>query len=254
MNKVLEQSKTFLQRNSSTILTVAGAGGVIATSVLAVKATPKAMRLLEEAKEQKGDDLTTIEVVRIAGPPYIPAVIMGASTLACIFGANALNKRSQASLMSAYAMLDNSYKKYKNKVEELYGEDGRKEVEAGIAVDKYKEEEIKLPVAEEEELFYDFYSDRYFVSTKRKVLEAEYLVNRKISTQDYAYLNDFYEALGLDILDHGYTLGWSMGSNFDMYWQNWVDFEHEPVTIDEGLDCTIISIRQLPIVGFEEYC
>lgn len=254
MNKVLQYSKMFLQRNSSTILTVAGAGGVIATSVMAVKATPKAMRLLEDAKEEKGEDLTTIEVVRIAGPPYIPAVLMGVSTLACIFGANALNKRSQAALMSAYAMLDNSYKEYKNKVNKLYGEEAHKEVQAGIARDKYDADEVTLPAATDEELFYDFYSDRYFVSTKKKVLEAEYAVNRKISVQDYAYLNDFYDALGIETIDPGYTLGWSMGSNFDMYWQNWVDFEHEPVTIDEGLDCTIISIRQLPIVGFEEYC
>lgn len=254
MNKVLHHSKLFLQRNSSTILTCVGGAGVIATSVMAVKATPKALRLLEEAKEEKGEDLTTIEVVRIAGPPYIPAVLMGVSTLACIFGANALNKRSQASLMSAYAMLDNSYKEYKNKVTDIYGEEADKEVQAGIAKDKYEDAEMKIVPEGDEELFYDFYSSRYFTSTKKDVLEAEYSINRKISTQDYAYLNDFYDALGLDTIDPGYTLGWSSGSNFDMYWQNWVDFEHETVTLDDGLPCTIISIKHLPITGFEDYC
>ena len=44
----------FLRRNSSTILTCAGGVGVVATAVLTAKATPKAMRLLEEARNEKG--------------------------------------------------------------------------------------------------------------------------------------------------------------------------------------------------------
>ena len=54
MNKLLRSSKLFLKRNSSTILTVVGATGVIATSVMAVKATPKALTMIEKAKEEKG--------------------------------------------------------------------------------------------------------------------------------------------------------------------------------------------------------
>ena len=99
MGKFLQLPK-FLTRNASTILTFIGAGGVIATSVIAVKATPGALKLLERAKEEKGEDLTTLEKVKVAGPAYIPAVVTGASTIACIFGANVLNKRNQASLMS----------------------------------------------------------------------------------------------------------------------------------------------------------
>ena len=115
MNKWLYKSKVFLKKNGSTILTVAGGVGVVATSVMAVKATPKALYLLEQAKEEKGKELTKFEVVQVAGPVYIPSIIMGISTIACIFGANALNKRQQAALMSAYALLDNSYKEYYEK-------------------------------------------------------------------------------------------------------------------------------------------
>ena len=115
MNKLLRSSKLFLKRNSSTILTVVGATGVIATSVMAVKATPKALAMIEKAKEEKGEDLTKLETIKVAGPAYIPAAIAGISTIACIFGANILNKRQQAALMSAYALIDNSYKEYKNK-------------------------------------------------------------------------------------------------------------------------------------------
>ena len=88
---LLSSSKLFLKRNSSTILTCIGAAGVIATSVLAVKATPKAMALLEQSEEEKGEKLTNMEKVQVAGPAYIPAAIVGASTIACIFGANVLS-------------------------------------------------------------------------------------------------------------------------------------------------------------------
>lgn len=121
-------NNTFLKRHSSTILTVMGAIGVGATAVIAVKDTPKALRILDEAEQEKGEELTVKEKIITAGPVYIPAIAVGVSTIACIFGANALNKRNQAALMSAYALLDQSYKDYKRKVSDIYGEDADKKI------------------------------------------------------------------------------------------------------------------------------
>lgn len=129
----------FWYRNASTVLTCLGGVGLIATTVLAIKATPKALQLLEEEKEKKREDLTTWETVKTTGITYLPTVITGTATLACIFGANALNKRQQASLMSTYALLDSSYKKYRRKVVELYGEETHKEIVDAIAVEEAKE-------------------------------------------------------------------------------------------------------------------
>ena len=127
MNKLVGKTKWFLKRNGSTILTIGGAAGVIATAVVAVKETPKALYLLEQAKKEKGEDLTKFEKVKVAGPVYIPSIILGASTIACIFGANVLNKRQQAVMTSAYALLDSSYKEYKKKVKEVLKEMDKKE-------------------------------------------------------------------------------------------------------------------------------
>ena len=90
MNNLLNNVERFLKRNSSTILTVIGATGMVATTVLAVSATPKVMRLLEEAEKEKGEELTMLETVCTAAPSYIPAAAVGVSTIACIFGANVL--------------------------------------------------------------------------------------------------------------------------------------------------------------------
>lgn len=126
-------NNTFLKRHSSTILTVMGAIGVGATAVIAVKDTPKALQILEEAKQEKGEDLTVKEKIVTAGPVYIPAIAVGVSTIACIFGANTLNKRNQAALMSAYALLNQSYKDYKRKVGDIYGKDADKKIIEEVA-------------------------------------------------------------------------------------------------------------------------
>lgn len=251
MNSLLSKSQMFLKRNSASILTCVGAAGVIATTVTAVKATPKALTLLEKAKEEKGEELTKLEVVKVAGPAYIPSVVLGVSTLACIFGANVLNKRGQASLMSAYALVDSSYKDYRKKVDELYGEEAGGQVRAGIAKDKY--EDIDIELSDGQLLYYDFYSGQYFEATPAEVKNAEYELNRKLMMDDCVYLNEWYHLLDLEPLEHGLDFGWSTCANMDAYWQTWIDFHHEKTVMDDGLECIIISFMQDPFPDFEDW-
>lgn len=253
MSGLLSKSQMFLKRNSSTILTCIGAVGVVATTVTAVKATPKAIALLDQAKKEKGEELTTLETVKIAGPVYVPTVVLGASTLACIFGANVLSQRGQASIMSAYALADRSYKDYRKKVDELYGEEAGTQVRAGIAKDKYKAEP-RHELEDGQRLYYDFHSGRYFEATPAAVKTAEYELNRKLMLDDCAYLNEWYYLLDMEPLDHGLDFGWSTPANSDMYWQTWIDFHHEKVVMDDGLECIIISFMQEPYSNFEDYC
>lgn len=251
MNNLLVHSKRFMKRNASTILTGVGAAGVVVTTVMAVKATPKALKLLDAAKEEKGEELTKLEVVKTAGPAYIPSILIGASTIACIFGANVLNKRHQAALASAYALVDNSYKEYKKKVEELYGEEADEQVRAEVAKDNYNKKDV-IDETDGKQLFYDEFSERYFRSTMETILNAEYELNREVTIGGAAFLNEFYELLGIPRVDYGDYLGWSAPALHDMYWEAWVDFAHEKVVMDDGLECTIIRMTE-PVPEFEEY-
>lgn len=72
--------------------------------------------------------------------------------------------------------------------------------------------------------------------------------------RDYVYLNEWYEELGLDIVDKGYELGWSVGMCLEYYWQNWIDFDHSRKTTEDGRDYISISFWQEPIENFEDYC
>lgn len=252
MNNLLHRGKVFVNRNASTMLTCVGAAGVVATAALAVKATPKALRLIEKAKEDKGEDLTKLETVKVTAPVYIPAVLMGASTIACVFGANVLNKRKQAAIMSAYALLDNSYKEYKKKVDDIYGEDANDRIKEEIVKDKYEEDDISL-LDDQKQLFYDSFSERYFEATMEDVIRAEYWINRRLALWGSAYLNEFYEQLDIPQVDYGEHLGWSSGMLMDTTWSDWLDFDHEKVVMDDGLECHIITVSVEPVFDFEYY-
>lgn len=243
--------KAFLKKHSSTILTCIGGVGVVATTITAVKATPKALALLGEVAEEKGEELTRVEQIKIAGKVYIPTILLGVGTVACIFGANVLNKRKQASLISAYTLLEASYKEYKNKVLELYGEEGAREIRKEIAKDHYEESDVV--VSDDTQLFYDEFSGRYFESTLEDVLRAEYTFNRMISTEYGVFLNDFYDLLDLEEVDYGNYLGWMDCQLVEDTWYSWLDFIHTKVVMDDGLECTIITFSSEPVFDFENY-
>lgn len=153
----------------STVLTCLGAAGVVITAIMSAKAAPKASKLIQKAKEEKGEELTPLETIKSAAPAYIPTVLMGASTIVCIFGSNSINKRYQASMASAYALLDRSYREYTNKVKELYGEESDIKIRENIMLDQYEDDDTEIP--EDEQLFYDFNSMQYFSSTIDQVLQ-----------------------------------------------------------------------------------
>ena len=244
-------AKLFFKKNGSTILTCIGGMGVVATAVMTAKATPKAMKLIEEAKEEKGEELTKWEMVKVSAPAYMPAVAIGAATVTCVIGANVLNKRKQAAMASAYALLDQSFKEYKKKVIETYGEDRDKLVRAEIAKDHYEKENIE-DEDDGKNLFYDEYSNRYFRATNETVLRAEYEINKMLSESGGASLNDYYDLIDVPRTDYGEYIGWSSAQMYEMYWNAWLEFWHEKVELEDGMECWIIHFTE-PFAEFDEY-
>lgn len=250
-----------LKKNSPTILTVLGAIGVVGTAIMTAKAVPKAMKLVEEAEKEKGEELSKWETIQVAAPTYIPSILLGTGTLVCIFGANILNKRSQASLASAYALLDQSYKEYRSKLKELYGEEAHKNIIDSIALDYAENVSITcgscyglntcdLSVEENDgkpRLFYDAFSKRYFEKTIEQVLNAEYHINRNCILRGEVTVNEFYDFLGLNHIDGGDDLIWFPCDDF-----LWIDFNHRKVQLEDGLQCYIIEMMFEPMLE-EEY-
>ena len=251
MFKFFQKPGAFFKRNGSTLLTFIGAGGVILTSIMSATATPKALTMVDCAKKEKGSELTPLETVKAAGPAYIPAAVIGASTIACIFGANVLNQRSQASLMSAYALLDSSYKKYREKVGEVYGLESADRVNETVVRDDYANGLIQP--RKEQRLFYDTTAMRYFESTMEDLELAEDQLNQNLMCKAYVSLNDFYRLLGVPEIDGGDRLGWT---TYDRGYQKGCDgilFHHTKVDLDDGLECCILQIVTEPSMDYLDY-
>lgn len=217
------KAKLFLRRNSPIILSIIASAGVISTAILAGKATPKVVKKLEDAKQKKGEDLTKFEIVKAAAPLYLPSILCGSTTVFCIISANALNKKKQTSLASAYALIDRSYKDYRNKVIETIGEEKEAEIRAMVIDDKV-DRSGNLVCHDEEGLsvFYLPYADAYFKSSYAFVVEACYHFNRNFILRGYAELNEFLEMLGLEAHENLWGLGWSTYAQ-EEYGYAWVD-------------------------------
>lgn len=152
-------------------LTSAGSIGVFGTAFLTAKATIKAQAIIKEAEEEKGEALTTSEVIKLAAPSYIPAVSVGLATVACIIGCSVMNGRYQAQLLGAYTLLDKSYREYRGKVNDLYGENADDEVTEELAKEHYEEDVITTEAPEGKEVFFDARTMRYFYANIEDVIE-----------------------------------------------------------------------------------
>ncbi len=249
----------------STVLSCIGAVGVITTVVMAVKATPKALLLIDEEKrcrskehfdedlnEWVGSPISKGELIGLVWKCYIPATLVGLSTIACIFGAATLNKRNQASLVSAYALLNQSYQQYRNAAKTVYGEDADEKIKIETAKNVYVSAggcHIYDPESESEEiLFYDTFCQRYFTSTMSSVINAQYHINRNFALRGWSDINELYNFLGLEEHRGGDLIGWSADEMMESGLTPWVEFENRLVEMNDGLECYLISTLYEPTV------
>lgn len=113
---------TKIRHASPSILTGLSIAGVVGTTVMAVRATPKALQLIKDKKDELDTDhLKPMEVAQTTWKCYIPSILIGVGTITCIIGIGCMDKRNQVSLMSAYAMLNESYKQYRKSAKIVYG-------------------------------------------------------------------------------------------------------------------------------------
>ena len=92
-------------------------------------------------------------------------------------------------------------------------------------------------------LFYDDFSGQYFESTIEDITYAIHVLNHDLAKRGYVCLNDLYRYLSIPLLPCGDELGWSAATR-------WVDFKYEEVTIDDDLECYIITMTQPPTVDY----
>lgn len=235
---LVSNTRQFANKHSPEILTGIGIAGMITTTVLAVRATPKALELLEEKKNEDWiDELSPLEVVKTAWKPYVPAVVTGIASVACLIGASSVNAKRNAALATAYKLSETALTEYREKVIETIGEKKEKTVRDKVAEERVK----KNPVSKSEvivtnngtTLCFDPISARYFKSSIDKIKRAENELNKQMlhDISGYVSLNDFYDELGLDHTSVGDDLGWNVDRLIDISFSSQLNDNGEPSVV-----------------------
>lgn len=291
VSKTLHKTGFKLKKYSPEILAVSGVIGIVTSAVMACKATTKVSAILEESKAtidaihdcQENPELveegkytdddakkdlaityvqTGVKFVKL----YAPSVILGTLSITAMLASNDILRKRNAALAAAYATIDGSFKKYRERVIERFGETVDKELKYGVKKQKIeeivkdpetgKEKKAKKTVEVVEGI--DGYSEyaRFFDDGCKgweKDAESNLLflraqqqyANDLLVSRGYLFLNEVYNMLGIQITKAGQVVGWVYDpDNKDLH--NWVDFGiydvNKPKARDfvNGLERTIL--------------
>ncbi|MBQ1226215.1 MAG: hypothetical protein IIX75_03925 [Clostridia bacterium] len=267
--QICKSARKAIAKRSPEILTGLGIAGMITTTVLAVRATPKALQSIEEEKRKQNralldeatdcgydvcqqiDKLKPIEMVKVAWKPYIPAIVTGTVSTACLIGASSVNAKRNAALAAAYNLSTTALAEYKEKVIETVGEKREKTIR-----DKVSEERVKKnPVVEEEvydtrrgsTLCFDPLSARYFRCDIDVIKRAELTIKERLLHDicGSASVNEFYDEIGLPHTSVGDNIGWNTDELIKIRFSSHLT--------DKGVPSAVIDYEVEPKYGYDRY-
>lgn len=251
MSGLLRTGKLALKKYAPEILTGVGITGMVATTVLAVKATPKALMLIEEKKlDLDKEELTPVEIVRTTWPCYISPVLMGVTSIACLLGANSVSAKRNAAIMTAYTISETALKEYKDKVVETIGENKEKVIRDAISKEKIEKDPVTnheiILTNDGDTLCYEPLSGRYFKSDIEKIRKAINEINRRLLFDSYISLNEFYDEIGLETTKIGDMLGWNIE-------QSLIEIDFSSHLADGEMPCLVVDFRTAPGYNYNRF-
>lgn len=272
MNDILRNVKAGLHEKGPELMIISGTAGLVTSAVLACRASTKIQPIMDEfylemkrldvvyaavpddpedAAEQKKFEKKErrkayrTAIAKLAKLYGLPLGLGTASIVSILCGAGILKKR-HAALAAAYATLDESYREYRRRVEEKYGEDAEKEIRYGthkeeITVTEADENGEEHEVTKEVDVIGGAPSDymRYFTPEYTVAAEPnpdynemflktqEQAATRILRGKGFLYLNDVYEMLGFDRSVAGQEVGWVYDPSDEDHGDNIVDFRIE---------------------------
>ena len=250
MIRLYNNTKNGVQKHSPEILAGVGVIGVITSGVMACKATMKLNDILEESAETREKikeveanpryeseytpedakkDLrincmqTGIKIAKL----YAPAVVLGSASLGCLLASNDILRKRNAALSAAYMTVDKSFKEYRSRVAERFGEEVEKEIrynikaqeiETTVASEDGSETTVKETVKTMDPNLYSDYAKFFDEASPYWQKDPEYNLMFLKSQQQYAndllrargrlFLNEVYEMIGIDKTKAGQIVGW----------------------------------------------
>lgn len=253
VNGVTSKAVMKLKKHSPEILVVAGIAGTVVSAVLACKATTKVAEILDETKGTLDTIHEGMETGAINGQEYTnedgkkdtvvvyaqtgmklaklygPAIILGTLSITSILASNNILRKRNVALGAAYAAIDKSFKEYRGRVIERFGEQVDTELKYGIKAKKFEEIEVDPETGKEKKVkktvmvadpnlqsdyavYFDSKSRNYETNPdyNRMFLRAQQaFANDKLQTRGHLFLNEVLDDLDLPRTPAGQIVGWT---------------------------------------------
>lgn len=246
-----------MSKNSPTILTGLAVAGLVSTTVLAVKATPKALELIEEerlyreSESENGsvEPFNLKDFILLTWKCYIPATAMGVVTMACIISANSINLKRNAALASMYSLSEVALKEYQAKVVETIGKNKEQKIKDDIKQDRINNNPVReseiIVTGKGDTLCYDSLSGRYFKSDIEHIRRSLNKLARDMMSDMFISLNDVYYALDLSSTKLGDLVGWHVDDGL-------VEPEFGSLLTENGVPCLVLDFVDEPRYLFRD--
>lgn len=252
LKRTIKSAERVLTKYSPGILTGIGIAGMMGATFMAVKATPKALYLIETKKEEaEVEELTSVETIKTCWKCYIPATLTTVLSAVCLIGASTVSAKRNSALATAYSISEAALREYQEKVVEVIGEKKEKAVRDAVAKDQIERDpvtksEVVIIDSNSNTLCYEPLSGRYFKSTIDKIKKAEIKLDRQMIQEMYVSLNDFYWEIGLDGTDLGDKMGWNLSKGY-------MDLSFSSQLADDGTPCAVIVYGIPPVYDYQNY-
>lgn len=253
VNGMASKTVMKLKKHSPEILVVAGIAGTVVSAVLACKATTKVAEILDETKGTLDTIHEGMETGAINGQEYTtedgkkdtvvvyaqtgmklaklygPAIILGTLSITSILVSNNILRKRNVALGAAYAAINKSFKEYRGRVIERFGEQVDTELKYGIKAKKFEEIEVDPETGKEKKVkktvmvadpnlqsdyavYFDSKSRNYETNPdyNRMFLKAQQaFANDKLQTRGHLFLNEVLDDLDLPRTPAGQIVGWT---------------------------------------------
>ena len=251
--KITGRTGLKLQKHSPEILMAAGITGIVVGTIMACRATRKLDNVIDEQHDEKiyVEDLysegeidhkeyqknlakvygmTALKVVKL----YAPAVTMEVAAIGCVLGAHGIMKKRNVALMAAYKAVEQSFNDYRQRVIEEFGEEKDYDLKHGIQHEKVKVDEDGKKVTKtlnkadpnnisQYARFFDAASKEWQGIPEYDLMflkSQQNYMNDLLHARGHVFLNEVYDALGLERSRAGAVVGWILTKDGD----NYVDF------------------------------
>lgn len=258
----LDVIRSGMEKHSPAILTGLGIIGIGSTVVFAVRATPKALDLIDDAYLDKArcdhdemvygmgggepvighklEYLGVRDTVKATWKCYIPAAVMGAFTIACFIGSNRVSALRTAALSSAYSMTEKALNTYEQKVIDILGADKNEEIREEIVKDQLDSStDVVIPAySTGSELCYDCLTGQYFWSDRESIREKVNDFNEMLLKDMYGDKNEWLLSIGCNQVEDGDLLGWNS--------EKLLDVNIKSLVAPNGKPCLAVSYYTKP--------